>query len=358
MKWYWSPKSDKAMEKTSRELLQQDFARKLRDIEDGSCNLNEAGLSDLAFGCRLLFGRWPTDAEIELFRAAPPRDADSLAARFYSSPEFRARSLAVAYERPGHDCLVMTETPEGLRFFFSLRDTFVGIPIAVGVFERDVDAAFQRLLRPGMNCLDIGANLGYYSIRMGAVVSQGGGRVYSFEPDPFAFSLLTKNRQENRLENVISIFQVACGAEEAIGVVIQDPNPANYGGGYVRELGPENKAAGSSISIRRIDDLVPADVRIDLVKIDIEGFEPFALRGMDRVLSRDRPAIVMEFNPPALRFSGADAPERLLRHLNAHGYVCFEALSYSRGESVPFRCGGAAGDSLVNLVCLPSAKSS
>ena len=213
---------------------------------------------------------------------------------------------------------------------------------------------FRRLLRPGMNCIDIGANLGYYSVRMATVAGQGGGRVFSFEPDPLAFFLLTKNRQENHLEKVIEVFQVACGENDSTGVLVRDANPANYGGGHVRDTATCN---GSAIAIRRVDDLVPEDRRIDLVKVDVEGFEPFALSGMRRILTRDRPAIVMEFNPPALRNDGADAPERLLRDLKALGYTCYEALSYAGGNASPFVFPGPSEDSLLNLVCVPSSES-
>jgi FkbM family methyltransferase len=342
------------MEKSTRELLQQDLLRKIGELDGGLCNLDDVGLLDLVLGYRLFFGRWPSGADMEHFQAAPARPLDQLTAQFLSSSEFQSRKLAVEFERPAHDCLVMTETPEGLRFFFSLRDTFVGLPIAVGVFERDVDAVFRRLLRPGMNCLDIGANLGYYSVRMAAVVSQGGGRVFSFEPDPLAFYLLTKNRQENHLENVVSVFQVACGDRDSAGVLVRDLNPANYGGGHVRDAATQN---GSPTAIRRVDDLVPEDVRVDFVKIDIEGYEPLALRGMERILTRDRPAIVMEFNPPALRSNGTDAPERLLQDLASRGYVCYEALSFAGGNAAPFQFPATSGDSLVNLVCAPSSKS-
>jgi FkbM family methyltransferase len=337
------------MDRLHQERLESDFLRKKDEVERGVCDLDQVGLLDLAMGYRLLFGRAPTQAEIQQFQVSPPGTLDRFMSTMLASPEFRSRTLAVEFERPHHDCLAMTETPEGLRFFFSLRDTFVGLPVAVGVFERDVDAVLRRLLRPGMNCLDIGANLGYYSVRMAAVVAQGGGRVFSFEPDAFAFSLLSRNRQENHLENVITLFPVACGQHEAIGVLVRDPNPSNYGGSHMRE----DTQNGNPTAIRRVDDMVPPDMRIDLVKIDIEGFELFALRGMSRILATDRPTIVMEFNPPALRAHGENAPDLVLRHLAAAGYHCFETVSFAGENPVPFVFPGPSGDGLVNLVCVP-----
>jgi hypothetical protein len=66
----------------------------------------------------------------------------------------------------------------------------------------------------------------------------------------------------------------------------------------------------------------------------------------------------MEFNPPALRSHDADAPERLLRDLAAYGYICYEAVSYAGEGAARFVFPDPAGDSLVNLVCVPSSAKS
>jgi FkbM family methyltransferase len=266
-------------------------------------------------------------------------------------PEIRARMLDSEFVRPAHDCIVMTETPEGLRYFFSMRDTFVGIPIAVGVFEQDVDRALARIIRPGMNCIDVGANLGYYSIRMAAVAGPGGGRVYSFEPDVFACDLLRRNCRENHFEGIVSIFQIACGDNDGEAVLHRDSAAGNYGGMFVRRsVDPE---AGQRVPLRRIDDLIPAGTAIQLVKMDVEGFEPFALRGMQRIVNESKPAILVEFNPPALRFDGEDAPDRLLEWFRSRSYEVYEAEAFGRGDTRPFDY-PASGDRFTNLVCLPA----
>lgn len=322
------------------------------------CEQTRSTLLDLAFGCRLLYGRWPTPEELRRHAQNPPRrGVEELVQGLLASREFEARALGVQLERPGPSCIIMTETAEGLRFFFSAQDTFVGFPVAVGVFEPDVRSALDRLLRPGMNCIDVGANFGFYTVRMAAAVRPGG-RVFSFEPDAFSYSLLTRNCAENHVEDLVTAFPVACGDEETEVDIYRHPNPANFGGACVRKSG-QPAAPGTlagRVPLRRIDDSIPAGVHIDLVKIDVEGYERAVLLGMKRLLSEERPVIVCEFNTDTLGFEGADAPAALLDVLAECGYSVYEAGPFGEGRAVPFRNPGA-GPHFANLVCLPAGKS-
>jgi FkbM family methyltransferase len=288
----------------------------------------------------------------------PRRGVDELVQTLLASREFLARSLAVQLEPPGPSCIIMTETEDGLRFFFSAQDTFVGFPIAAGSFEPDVRAALDRLLRPGMTCLDIGANIGYYSVRMGAVVRQEGGRVFSFEPDPFSFSLLVRNRAENHMEDVLTLFNVACGDEDTEVELYKDPNPANFGGAHTRKTGQSviSRELIGKVPLRRVDDLVPPEIPVHLIKMDVRGFEPCVLRGMRRLVSEDCPVLVCEFNVPALEFLGEQAPVAFLRDLAELGYSVYEAGAFGHGEAVRFEYLGT-GCQYANLVCLPHGRS-
>lgn len=335
----------------------KELADLAHDFAGNQCILNRATMLDLAIGSRLFLGRWPTRSEMQSFRLNPPRrGVDELVESWLDSPEFSARALGVRLERPGPSCIVMTETQEGLRFFFSAQDTFVGFPVAVGVFEPDVRSALDRIVKPGMNCVDVGANIGYHSIRMAAVVGREGGRVFSFEPDPFSFGLLMKNIAENRLEHAISAFQCACGDEEGEVILFRDPNPANFGGAYTRKSheAAESTEMIAKVAMRRLDDLLPDDVRIHVVKMDVEGYEPFVFHGMMNRIRKDRPVIVSEFDVPALMQWGDLAPAAFLSSIRDEGYVIVEASSFGRGEMEEFVY---PQEKLLyaNLVCVPGS---
>jgi FkbM family methyltransferase len=331
-----------------------ELAQLAEDFSQNHGDLPNATLLDLTFACRLLYGRWPTQPEIQQFQSmSTERSVDGLLADLVKSQEFQNRKLAIEFERPAHDCIVMTETHDHLRFFFSVRDTFVGFPIAVGVFETDVQEALQRLLRSGMNCIDVGANLGYYSIRFAAAAGEAG-HVYSFEPDAFSFALLRKNTAENRKEKIISIYNVACGDKDGEVTLCRDANPANYGGMFVRDAGTDaREAAATTVPVKRLDSVIPPGVRIDLVKLDVEGYEPFVLRGMRRIQRESSPILLCEFNTRALQSHGSDVPEQFLAELRGLGYSVYEALAFSKANAPPFEY--RAGTScFANLVCIPS----
>src|SRR4029079_568435 len=68
-------------------------------------------------------------------------------------------------------------------------------------------------------------------------------------------------------------------------------------------------------------DLLHADLPVDLVKLDVEGFEPRVVRGMERMLARCRPIVVSEYAPSNLRALGGTQPEEYLAWFHAHGYA-------------------------------------
>ena len=96
------------------------------------------------------------------------------------SPEFR--NLWGLGLDPLPELTVMTDAP-GLRYWFHLRDKLVGQQIAKNAYEPTITALITRLVRPGMAVLDIGANLGYYSVLMGA----HGCTVHAFVAVPWQF---------------------------------------------------------------------------------------------------------------------------------------------------------------------------
>jgi FkbM family methyltransferase len=332
-----------------------ELARLATDFSRDRCDLEYAGPLDLAFGMRLLFGRWPVRRELQEFTAHPDRrGVDGLVERLLSSPEFVARKVGVPLDRPAHDCIVMAETPDNLRFFFSIRDTFVGLPVAIGVFEPGMLEVFKRLLKPGMNCIDVGANIGYYSIHFAQWIEPGG-RVFSFEPDPFAYHLLLKNRTENGREQVIEAFPFACGEANYDSQVFRHPNPANYGGSQVRDPlrhSLEREGPGQAVPVRKLDDVIPIAISIGLVKMDVEGYEPFVLAGMKRIVKQCAPVIVSEFHTDLLRMAGEDAPARFLADLRALGYSIWRAVPFGQGDQIPFQYSGSNA-CYDNVVCLP-----
>lgn len=325
--------------------LARDFDAAKKQLTLGTMDGSKADWVDFAWGARMLWGRWPTPGEALRFeREGQAGGLNRLARTMMEAPAFRARLTELNVERPAHDCLVMCETEDKLRIWFSVRDTFVGFPVAVGVFERELQAVFERFAMPGAVCLDMGANLGYYTVKMASL----GAAVHAFEPDPFNFHLLEKNVRENGLESRVTLNRAACGSAAGRVSIAREQGTANYGAVHVAG---EGEPASAEVDLARADERVPRGEKVDFIKIDVEGFEPEALEGARAILERDRPAVLCEFNTYALEAYARDAPVRLLALMRSFGYKAYDAAAFARGEMREFEWSGEGGV-FTNLVFL------
>jgi FkbM family methyltransferase len=148
-------------------------------------------------------------------------------------------------------------------------------------------------IRTGDWVLDIGANVGHYSLRLSELCGDSG-RVLAFEPVPLTFDLLASNVSKARYQNV-TIFNVAVSNQTEIirmnvpqdGLEVK--SRLNYYRSHVTSLGDLNIL---SISIDSLN--ICHTVR--LVKIDVEGHEIYVLQGMQQLLKRDFPILIVEGN--------------------------------------------------------------
>lgn len=124
-----------------------------------------------------------------------------------------------------------------------------------------------------INFVDIGANIGLYSVFISSVTSSGS-KIYSFEPNPKMRERLNKNIELNKIEN-IEVFPYAVGAERG-ELSLNFPSRWNSGQASL-VLKPRNQNSSISVEVRPLADLVPKNIKIDLIKIDIEGAEDQAL---------------------------------------------------------------------------------
>jgi FkbM family methyltransferase len=155
------------------------------------------------------------------------------------------------------------------------------------------DTEFDRLrewVSPGDWVVDVGANLGNYSARMSELVGDRG-RVFSFEPVPETFELLTANMARLPLRN-LTLLNLAASDERAVRGMAVPRMSDGAENRYMAHL-TEDLDAGLAVACLPVDALdLPR--RVSLIKIDVEGHELAALRGMRRLLERDRPVLIVE----------------------------------------------------------------
>ena len=153
-----------------------------------------------------------------------------------------------------------------------------------GVWEPENLQVLYSFLRPETVFLDIGANIGYFAIAMANRLGRGG-HVLAFEPHPELVGLMKRSIQLNSLENVLTVHQ--CAVSDHNGIVEMFYPDAHLGqGSIVRAAAVPGRAL--SVQARRLDDILPDDMTVDLVKIDVEGHELGVLQGMRNILHRSQ----------------------------------------------------------------------
>lgn len=173
--------------------------------------------------------------------------------------------------------------------------------------------ALARLVKPGMFCVDVGANHGYFTLVMARM---GAARVLAVEANPRLAALCRRSCEANGVADRVTVEAVA--AAERAGTLTLMVRRSLSGGGSVRlDAGPDRL----SVSGVPLDTLLADWPRVDLVKIDAEGFEPEVWAGMRETYLRHRPTVVLEFAPgryadPAgfLRDLCGDRRPRIIRH--------------------------------------------
>lgn len=210
----------------------------------------------------------------------------------------------------------LTQLSTGAPFYVNTDDRGISSWIILGgTWENFVDNVLCKLARPGDVFLDVGANMGYYTVKIGQLVGPAG-RVYSFEPNPQLFPFLRENITINGMDPWVTAFPLAAGAEAGWSTLTFTHR--NMGGGWMAPPGAQNVGQeGQVVAITRVDDAIVDPRPVDLIKMDVEGFEPQALAGMTALLERSpNAALVLEVSfPHWIRFGD---PMDTIRNLAAN----------------------------------------
>ena len=143
----------------------------------------------------------------------------------------------------------------------------------------------EPLVKPGAHVVDVGANIGYYTL-MFASLATDMGRVWSIEPDPVNLLELEAAVAESKLASTVTILPVAAGARD--GLVKFEP-------GLNSHVTPQGR---SEVAVRSLDSLQLK--RVDFIKIDVEGYDGAVLEGALATFARCKPTIFMELHPQLL----------------------------------------------------------
>ena len=235
-------------------------------------------------------------------------------------------------------------------------DLSQGIDFAIylgGMFERRTAVALASLTEPSSLVLDIGANIGAHTLHLASLVGPNG-RVMAFEPTDFAFRKLQRNLDLNpslasRVEAFHCFLTASDGASAPRAIYSSWPL-AVEAGLHAKHLGREMQT--ESAQARSLDSILGecADRKVQLVKLDVDGFECDVLRGATSLLREVRPIFVMELAPYLLEERGSSLDE-LLSHFIPNGYGFYDERTHRRLASTAKDLRGMVADGAsINVV--------
>lgn len=232
----------------------------------------------------------------------------------------------------------LTRTLDGAKLYVDTRDFSLAPHILLdGEWEPWVTEAFKRMLHPGMRVVEVGANIGYYSVLAGSKIGPDG-RLFVFEANPQLHEILFANIHINGLLERSTVVNKAVSSRSG-------PLQFNVFGRY---LGSSSLFACDAAAAHYLDKLETITVegitldeyfetgfKLDLLKMDAEGAEPHIIRGADRMI-RENPGlkILMEFAPSIIRTH--TSLDDFLSQLSRYGFECHVIAHDSSLRETPF----------------------
>lgn len=216
---------------------------------------------------------------------------------------------------------------------------------ALGICSEKGETEFvQEFVKEGMHCVDIGANLGYYTLLM----SRRAESVQAFEPEKENYQTLIDNITLNGRWNKVGVCRAAVGEESGYTTLYK----CGTNNGMHRIYPSKWCSAGEEkVPMTSLDLILGARVRIDFIKMDVEGSELGALKGMKGILEMDKPTIMMEFNVPSIKEYGRE-PKEIYDYMINMGYDISLPSRHVIWEELN-KLGEQPG---INIVCTPRRK--
>jgi len=203
------------------------------------------------------------------------------------------------------------------KFFYLENDRYIGQRIALEKYEPYETKLILRQAKVGDVVVDVGANIGYYTVLLADKVGKNG-KVYAFEPDKTNFEILVKNIKENNLENVVAV-NAGVGSKSETKILYKSKE--NLGDHKLYETHPpcghpplkkggQNDLDEELIKIIKLDDYFK-NIKIDLMKVDTQGWEPEVIEGAMKIIKRDQPIMFLEYSPASYKVAKLDGKKMM-----------------------------------------------
>jgi len=189
--------------------------------------------------------------------------------------------------------LIKTKLQNGLVLWYRSDDKYIGQRIALQKYEEYESLLMLGNVNNDSVVVDVGANIGYYTLLLAKICK----KVYAFEPDKTSFLILKKNVEENKLKNVVLINKAVSDKRGKVKFI---HNGENFGDHKIKT--PQSfgqlplTGEPETILCDSLDNILKNEDRIDLIKIDVQGHEPEAIAGAEKIIKKHSPVLFLEFN--------------------------------------------------------------
>lgn len=236
-------------------------------------------------------------------------------------------------------------TDENIAIFTSADSYIEWSILSTGTYEDEISKLIHISLKPGEVALDIGGNIGLQSIRMAKCVGDQG-MVYAFEPLSYLQEKFRNNMKLNKASNV-KLFPFALSNVESEADFKISTNNWNQGTFSIKDT--DGGSEIQHVFIKVADEIpeIKALNRLDLIKIDVEGFEYQVLLGLKHTLEKHKPRIIFEYDSNYWQANGQSIND-CYDLLNALGYTFYQITPVGC-ELIKHVSNIASG----NLFCLP-----
>ena len=243
------------------------------------------------------------------------------------------------------------QTKDGRKFQINFDGWAEDVIYFLGEYEKFPTQIVKKYVQNGDICLDVGANIGWYSTLFSKLTGVDG-QVHCFEPVPETFEILRRNINFNNLPNNIFLNEFGLGNEDrTLNIHIFEGQPNGHSSLAKRE---NEKSIEVPVEIKILDDyLVEKNIRrVDFVKVDVEGAELLFLQGAKKLFEQTAPPLMLIEMALNTSKNFGYLPQDLIEHLRKSADYQFYKLDEAREKQILFD-NFSAGDVGANVLCLP-----
>ncbi len=228
------------------------------------------------------------------------------------------------------------KTINGIQYELDLSEAIESSLYYSGVYELETLKCLQKYIHKDMVVFEIGANIGSHSFEIAKILNPGAGKVYCFEPTEYAFHKFMNNYRLNSFHNII-VEKLALSDQEYSQTITptQTLDTMAFTASWdIKDRESKNRIP-QEIRFTRLDTYVAENAipHIDLLKIDVDGYELKVLKGGKHIINQCKPVIIIELSACMLHYIG-DTLEELLALLSSMEY-CFQPVYSQRQMAVP-----------------------